>query len=90
MFAWEQSPLILEGTIGEHFSSYTEKYPIEVTEIRDGLYVDDLITGGKNFEQVASLKDIAIEIFHGVGLKLHMWHSNVPVFEGKELVNGAD
>ena len=54
-----QSPFILEGTIDKHLSSYTEKYPAEVAEIMDDLYVDDLATSGENFEQVASLKDIA-------------------------------
>ena len=41
-------------------TSFTEKNPAEVAEERDDLYVDDLITGGENFEQVASLKDIAM------------------------------
>ena len=71
-------------------SSYTEKYRAEVAEIKDDLHVDDLITGGKNFEQVASLKYIAIEIFHEGGFKLHEWHSNVPALERKELVNETD
>ena len=54
------SPFILEGIIDEHLSSYTEKYPTEVDEISDDLYVDRLITSGENFEQVAYLKDIGI------------------------------
>ena len=53
----------------------------------DDLWVDDLITGGENSEQVVSLQDTAIEIFHKAGYKLRKWHSNVPVLEGKELVN---
>ena len=71
-------------------SSYTEKYRAEVAEIKDDLHVDDLITGDKNFEQVASLKYIAIEIFREGGFKLHEWYSNVPALEGKELVNETD
>ena len=51
------------------------------------LWVDDLITGGENSEQVVSLQDTIIEIFHKAGCKLHKWHSNVPALEGKELVN---
>ena len=42
-----QSPFIPEGTIDKHLSSYAEKYPDEVVEIRDDLYVDDPITSGK-------------------------------------------
>ena len=90
MFGLVESPFILEGTIDEHLSSYKEKYPAEVAEIRDDLYVEDLITGGKNFKQVASLKDITTEIFREAGFKLHKWHSKVQALEGKELVNEAD
>ena len=50
MFGLVQSRFISEGTIGKHLSNYTEKYPAEVADIRDDLYVDDLITGGENFE----------------------------------------
>ena len=55
--------------------------------MNEDLWVDDLITGGENSQQVVSLQDTAIEIFHKAGYKLHKWHSNVPVLEGKELVN---
>ena len=56
----------------------------------DDLWVDYLITGGENSEQVVSLQDTAIEIFHKAGYKLHKWYSNVSVLEGKELVNETD
>lgn len=85
-----ESPFILVGTIDKHLSSYTEKFPAEVAEIRDHLDVDDLVKGGENLEQVASLKDIAIKIFHKAGFKLHNWQSNVPTLEGKELTNETD
>ena len=75
--------LILEGTIEGRLISYTEKYPSGVNEIRDDLYVNNLVTGGENIEQVTSLKDRAIEIFHGIGLKRHKLHSNFPAWEGK-------
>ena len=64
VFGLVQSPFIWGGTLQEYLGSYIEKHLIEVAEIKDDLYVDDLISGGNNFEQVASLKDIAIEIFN--------------------------
>ena len=73
-----------------YLSSYTEQYPAEVAEIRDDLHVDNLITGDENFEQVVSLKDIAIEIFREAGFKLQKWHSNIPASEEKGLVNETD
>ena len=50
VFGLVQSHFISEGTIDKHLSNYTEKYPAEVADIKDDLYVDDLITGGENFE----------------------------------------
>ena len=51
-FGLVQSPFILQGAMSEHLLSYTKKYSAEVAEIRDDLYVDDLITGSENFEQL--------------------------------------
>ena len=90
VFGLVQFPFISKGTIDERLNSYTEEYPAEVAEMMGGLYVDDLITGGENFEQVRLLKDIALKIFYEAGFKLHKWHSNVPVLEGKKLVNETD
>ena len=59
-FGLAQSLFILRRTITKHLSSYSEKYPDEVAEIKNDLYVDDLVTGIENFEQVASLKDVTI------------------------------
>ena len=64
VFGLVQSPFILGGTLQEYLGSYVEKYLIEVAEIKDDLYVDNLTSGGNNFEQVTSLKDIEIEIFN--------------------------
>ena len=86
VFGLVQSPFILGGTLQEHLGIYIEKYPIEAAEIKDDQYVDDLISGGNNFEQIASLKDIAIEIFNQAGFKLHKWHSNISTLEEKEVV----
>ena len=45
-----QSVFILGGTLQEHLETYIAKYLIEVAEIKDDLYVDDLNFGGNNFE----------------------------------------
>ena len=39
---------------------------------------------------MASLKDTAISVFHGVGFKLHKWYSNVSALERKVMVNETD
>ena len=73
VFGLIQFPFILGGTLQEHLETYIEKYPIEVAEIKDDLYVDDLISGGNSGgnKPTATLKDIAIEIFNQAGPKLH-------------------
>ena len=55
----------------KYLNSYTEKYAkkyaTEIAEISVQLYVDGMITR----REVASLKDIAIEILIEAGFKLH-------------------
>ena len=47
-----------------------------VKEIRDGLYVDDLMLGGPNVEDVAEKKAATTEVFEDATFALHKWHSN--------------
>jgi hypothetical protein len=52
--------------------------------MRDGLYVDGLMTGGVN-TQVVSEKEIkAIKVFEDATFKLHKGHCNISELEGKE------
>ena len=46
LFGLNQSPFLLGGTLEQHLSSQEKQLPTEVAEIKDGLYVDDLLTGG--------------------------------------------
>ena len=68
VFGLVQSPFILGATLQEHLQKYTEEYPKEEAEIKEDLYVDDLMAVGDRYEEVKSLKEIAIEIFHQAGL----------------------
>lgn len=69
---------------------WEEKYLDIVKEIRDGLYVDDLMTGGANAEEVKDKKIKATEIFEDASFKLHKWHSNVEELEDKKQVPSHD
>jgi hypothetical protein len=55
-----------------------------VKEIRDDLYVDDLITGGVNAQLVSEKKIKAIEVFEDATFKLHKGHCNISELDGKE------
>ena len=40
-------PFLLSGVINQHPDTWESQYPKLIKEIRDGLYVDDLMTGGR-------------------------------------------
>ena len=71
LFGLNQSPFLLGGTLEQHLSSQEEEFPLEIAEIKDGLYVDDLLSGGYVVEEVQHLKETAIEIFDRAQFKLH-------------------
>ena len=72
VFGLVQSPFIVGGTLQEHLGIYIEKYPIEAAEIKDDQYVDDLISGGNNFEQIASLNKQVSNFINGI-LIFQLW-----------------
>ena len=75
------SPFLLGGVINEHLKRWETKYPNLVKEIRDGLYVDNLMTGGESIETVTMKREKAIEVFKDGSFKLHKCHSNVTSLE---------
>ena len=79
------SPFFLGGVINQHLKTWESQYPKLIKEIRDDLYVDDLMTGGENAEITAEKKAITTEkkfittkVFKDASLTVHKWHSNVP------------
>ena len=40
-----QSPFVLEGTLTDHFNNYKFVYPKFIENIRDDMYVHDLVSG---------------------------------------------
>ena len=55
----------------------------KLEKISCDLYVDDLITGDTNVENVKHVKETAIEIFQKADFELHKWHSNIPELESE-------
>ena len=72
------SPFLLGGVINEHLKLWEPKYPDLVKKGRDGLYVDDLMTG------VAAKRAQAIEVFKDGTFNLHKWYSNMASLEEME------
>jgi hypothetical protein len=54
-----------------------------VKQLREGLYVDDLITGGTTVAEIQTQKEKTIEVFDDAIFTIHKWHSNVPELEPK-------
>ena len=70
-FGLNQSPFILEGALKTDFERYKSMYLELIREIRDDMYVDDLVTGGENLQEIEKTKSDSIELFEKEGFKLH-------------------
>ena len=81
LFGLTCSPFLLGGVLREHLKAWEAKYPELVDEIRKGLYVDDLMTGGATVDEVKEKKTESTEIFEDATFRLHKWHSNVESLE---------
>ena len=73
LFGLVQSPFILGATLEVHFDKYPEP---EIAEIRNSLYVDDLIKGLITAAEGSEFKVLAKRVFREAGFVLHKWHSN--------------
>ena len=81
LFGLTSSPFLLGGVISQHLARWETKHPEIVKELRDGLYVDDLLIGGAMVEEAQIKKQTATEIFNDATFKLHKWHSNAEELE---------
>ena len=81
LFGLTSSPFLLAGVINYHLELWERQYPEIVKEIRDGLYVDELMAGGTTIEVVQTKKAAAVEVFEDASFTLHKWHSNARELE---------
>ena len=71
VFGLTQSPFILEGTLKKHFENYRDSFEKLIKIIEDDMYVDDLVIGGNNLEQVKEIKQKSVQIFKRGGFNLN-------------------
>ena len=76
VFGVNCSPFLLDGTLRTHLQKYKHDDPVFVAKILRSLYVDDLVSGGKNKEEVKGLYDHASKRLAEGGFKLRKWHTN--------------
>ena len=55
VFGVNSSPFILNAVLRHHIESYQEIDPGFVTRMKEGFYVDDLVSGCKNFEEACEM-----------------------------------
>ena len=83
LFGLTPSPFMLGGVLECHLDAWAKKYPEEAERLRRNVYVDDLLTGGRNVQQAQGRKKVAQEIMSDATFELHKWHSNHPELEDK-------
>ena len=69
-FGLTQSPFILEGTLKKHFNNYKSVYPELIENIRNDMFVDDLVSGGIMLSEFEVIKQKSIELFDKGGFSL--------------------
>ncbi|CAB4003106.1 Hypothetical predicted protein [Paramuricea clavata] len=77
-------PFLLGATLQEHLNTLEQNYPGTVAELRNDLYVDDVISGGTCEQEVGKIKEEAKEIFDQGSFTLHKWHCSVVSLEEPE------
>ena len=90
LFGLAPSPFLLGGVIQQHLENFRTVDPQIVSEIEKSLYVDDLISGGKNEIEAEQLKSKATEIFADATFDLLKWHSNSRELESPSKVEGEE
>ncbi|GFS79029.1 uncharacterized protein TNCV_4342491 [Trichonephila clavipes] len=69
-FGVSSSPFLLATTISHHFDKYKHEFPHTVELLDRNFYVDDLISGGNEFEEALLTSRRAKNIMEAVGMDL--------------------
>ena len=85
VFGLTQSPFILQGTLKERFDNYKSAYPEFIENIKNEMYVDDLVLEGNILYEVEVIKQKSIELFAEGGFSLHKWRSNISLPEKTDI-----
>ena len=75
-FGLRCSPFLAIATVHHHLRKYQEDYPQIVTELKENMYMDDLLTGAKTEEEATKLYKEACMIMKEAGMDLVKWKTN--------------
>ena len=76
VFGLNASPFLLNATLRHHIETFVENDPIFVQKMKDGFYVDDLVSGGKATDEVKDLYEKAKSRMAKGGFTLRKWLTN--------------
>ena len=89
VFGLNQSPFILGANIEKHLKSKEKDFPREVEEIRQSIYVDDLLLSENTNSEMQILKETTIKIFNEGTFELHKRHSSESDLEKEAGLNDS-
>ncbi|GFV44073.1 uncharacterized protein TNCV_3571941 [Trichonephila clavipes] len=72
----DSSPFLLAATIRHHIEKYKHEFPDIVERLDRNFYVDDLISGGNEFEKAIQSSQRAKYIMEAAGMHLRKWITN--------------
>ncbi|GFX50377.1 integrase catalytic domain-containing protein [Trichonephila clavipes] len=75
-FGVSSSPFLLAATIRHHIDKYKHEFPPTVELLDRNFYVDDLISGGNEFEEALQTSRRAKNIMEAAGMDLRKWITN--------------
>ncbi|GFV53944.1 integrase catalytic domain-containing protein [Trichonephila clavipes] len=75
-FGVSSSPFLLAATIRHHIEKYKHEFPDTVELLDRNFYVDDLISGGNEFEEALQASRRAKNIMEAAGMDLRKWITN--------------
>ncbi|GFT00568.1 integrase catalytic domain-containing protein [Trichonephila clavipes] len=75
-FGVSSSPFLLAATIRHHIEKYKHEFPDTVELLDRNFYVDDLISGGNEFEEALQTSRRAKHIMEAAGMDLRKWITN--------------
>ncbi|GFU61602.1 integrase catalytic domain-containing protein [Trichonephila clavipes] len=75
-FGVSSSPFLLAATIRHHIEKYKHEFPDTVELLDKDFYVDDLISGGNEFEEALLTSRRAKNIMEAAGMDLRKWIIN--------------
>ncbi|XP_015775674.1 PREDICTED: uncharacterized protein LOC107353801 [Acropora digitifera] len=75
-FGYTPPPFLSIATVQKHVREHKEDYPVAAKEVKENMYVDDILTGAPDDDCAVQLKDDLCNLLSKGGFPLTKWASN--------------